>query len=236
MAKKDKPPKSEEEQSAEGVQYASMAEALLDYDQFVQAQAQSIWSYDELPFDLNLEDQLFVRSYVIDRNKAAAMRRLGHSGDGPLLRRRADHHLNKSEVQAAIEFLAGRMMEKLDITAEKVQRQIAAVAFFDPRDVMQFDQYGVRMLHSRFWTAEQVAAIKKIKMGQNGVELELYDRLRASEMLAKQLGVQPEDNDAAEQARIGAEQAIEKIFTIFTRTKEPRPAELPAPDDRPTVQ
>lgn len=223
MAKKDKPPKSDEVQSAEGVQYASMAEALLDYDQFVQAQAQNLWQYDDLPFDLNMEEQLFVRSYVIDRNEVSALRRLGHIGEQSTLRNRAKRYLAKAEVQAAVEHLGKKMMEMLDITAEKVQRQIAAVAFFDPRQVMEFDQYNVRMLHSRFWTSEQVAAVKKIKMGPNGVELELYDRLRASEMLAKQLGVQPEDNDAAEQARLGAEQAIEKIFTVFERMSDPDP-------------
>lgn len=227
MAKKDKAPPSPEEAAAEQVATASLTEALHDYDAFVQAQAATIWQYDELPFNLNLEEQIFVRSYVIDRNEVAAMRRIGHAiDDHTKLKARAKKHLAKAEVQGAVDFLAKRMMEKLDITAEKVQRQIASVAFFDPREVMTFDQYGIRLVHSRFWTAEQTAAIQSIKMGQNGIEIKLYDRLKANEMLAKQLQLQPGDNDPAEAAKAGAEAALEKIFSVFNRTvKDDEPAE-----------
>lgn len=229
MAKKDKAPLSEEAQAAEDVKTASLTEALHDYDTYVQAQAASIWQYDEIPVPLNLEEQLFVRSYIIDRNEVAAMRRLGHSiDDHTKLKARAKKYLAKVEVQEAIDFLAKRMMEKLDITAEKVNRQIASVAFFDPREVMSFDQYGVRLIHSRFWSAEQAAVIQSIKMGQNGIEIKLYDRLRATEMLAKQLKLQPEDNDPAEAAKAGAEAALEKIFSVFNRTvKDDEPEQEP---------
>lgn len=218
MAKKDKPELTPEQAAAAQLETASMAEALEDYDGYVQAQAADIWSYDELPFILSLEEQLFVRSFVIDRNHVAALRRLGHRGEDPkILMRRAKKYLEKVDVQNAVDFLAKRMMEKLDITAEKVQRQIAAVAFFDPREVMQFDKYGITLLHSRYWTAEQAAAIKTIKQGQNGIEIALYDRLKASEMLAKQLGVQPEESESAQTARLAADETMDRIANILGR-------------------
>lgn len=208
-----------------------MAEALLDYDGFVQAQAQEVWSFDELPYDLGLEDQLFVRSYVIDRNPVACMRRLGHRADDPKkLKARAQRHLSKVEVQEAIDFLAKRMMEKLDVTAEKVQRRIAAVAFFDPREVMSFDKYGVQLLHSRFWTAEQMQAIKKIKMGQNGIEIEMYDGMRAAELLGKQLGTIP-DSDTEEATKAGAEAVMAKIGQIVDRLLPDRAPAIPPPGE-----
>lgn len=235
MAKKDKP-QSEAEQAAEQVQVSSMAEALADYDGYVQAQAESLWQYDDLPFNLNMEEQLFVRSYIIDRNDTSALKRLGHMADRVTLKARAKRYLAKAEVQSAIEYLAKRLMEKLSITAERVQAQIAAVAFFDPREIMQFDGISMRLLPSRFWTAEQATAIKKIKMGQYGLEIEAYDRLKAAEMLAKQIGVQPEDNDAAEAARAGADEAVRKIFNIFDKmVPDDPPPELPALPDH-TVQ
>lgn len=200
------------------VEIEAVSKVLDDYDQSVQAQAQEIWQYDELPFQLTLEEQLFVRSFVIDRNHVAALRRLGHRTEDPkVLMRRAKKYLEKVEVQNALEFLAKRLMEKLDITAEKVQRQIAAIAFFDPRDVMQFDNGGVNILHSRYWTAEQAAAIKSIKQGQNGVEITFYDRLKAAEMLAKQLGVQPEEDSSAAVAKAVAEGVMDKILKTFDR-------------------
>lgn len=230
-AKKQKPEATPEQVAAATVEIASMSEALLDYDGFVQAQAQEVWSFDELPFDLGLEDQLFVRSYIIDRNPVACMRRLGHRAEDPKrLKARAQRHLAKVEVQEAIDYLAKRMMEKLDVTAEKVQRRIAAVAFFDPRQVMSFDKYGVQLLHSRFWTEEQMQAVKKIKMGQNGIEIEMYDGLRAAEMLGKQLGTLPDD-DSAEATKAGAEAVMAKIGQIVDRLIPDRaPAILPPED------
>lgn len=219
MAKKPETPKTPEEEAAEQVTLATMAEALQDYDAYIEANAANIWSYDEIPIDgLNLEDQLFVRSYIIDRNPVAAMRRLGHATDNmQVLKARAQKFLVKVEVQEAIDYLAKRMMEKLDITAERVQRAIAAVAFFDVRQVATFDRFGVNMLHSRLWTEEQAMAVKKVKMGQNGLEIEFYDRLKATEMLSKQLGVQPEENDAAETARLAADEAMTRIATVVGR-------------------
>lgn len=219
MAKKEDKPLSPEEEAAQKVKIAGLTEALHDYDVFVQAQAATIWQYDEIPVEgLNLEEQLFVRSYIIDRNPIAALRRLGHAHeDGRKLKARAQRFLAKVEVAEAIEYLGKRMMEKLDITAERIQRQMAAVAFFDPREIMTFDQHGVQMVHSRFWTAEQAACIKKVKMGANGIEIELYDRMRASEMLAKQIGLQPDESDAAQQARMAADEAMTRIGGVFSK-------------------
>lgn len=214
---KDKAPKSDEAQSAETVIVASMADALEDYEGFIQARASSIWSYSELPFDLNTEEQLFVRSYVIDRNEVAAMRRLGYTDDQKKLKARSKRHLLKLEVQEAIEYLAKQMMDRLEVTAEKVQRQMAAIAFFDPRQILEFDKYGVNLVHSRFWTEEQAAALQSVKMGQNGIEVKFYDRLRATEMLAKQVGLDNSESDAATQARLAADETMERIATIMAR-------------------
>jgi len=217
MAKKGEAAKSPEEQAASEVSAASYGDALKDYDQFVKDQASSIWAYDELDFLLDPEEHLFVRSYVIDRNDIAAMRRLGYTGESSTLKARAKKFRQNTEVQSAIDFLTKRMMEKLDITAERVQRQIAAVAFFDPREVMTFDRFGVTVLNSRFWNSDQATAVQSIKMGQYGLEIKMYDRLRAAEMLAKQLGVQKEDNNVEDAFRIAADQVMDKLGTVLGR-------------------
>jgi phage terminase small subunit len=188
-----------------------------DHDVYREMVAQDIWSRDRLDFDLTLEEQLFVRSYIIDRNPLAAVTRLGYLGTTSQLRAQAARMLAKSVVKEAIEFLAKQLMERLDVTAERVQRQIASVAFFDPREVMEFDNMGVKLLNSKFWREDQVAAIKSIKMGQNGIEMQMYDRLKANEMLAKQLGVQPEDNDLEDAFRIASVQAMDRIGTVLSR-------------------
>jgi len=182
-------------------------------------QAGEIWQYDDTGHDLSLEERLFVRSYVIDRNPVAALRRLNYDGDTGRIKRMADKYLAKSEVQDAIEHLAHRMMEHLEIDALRIQRRLAAVAFFDPREVLQFDHTGVRLINSKFWNEHQAAAIAGVEMGQNGIKLKFYDSLRATEMLAKQTGLQADDTDAAAAAaKAAATAAVQKIMDIFERT------------------
>lgn len=194
-----------------------------DVEQFRVARAQEIWSYDDTGFDLTVEEQLFVRSYIIDRQEIAALKRLNYPHDLPKLKSIARAFLANPEVQGAIAHLAKRMMEHLEITAEKVQRRIASVAFFDPRQVISFDEAGVAILNSRYWTEAQIANVQSVKMGKDGLELKFYDSLRASEMLAKQLQMQPEEDvaAAAAAAKAGAEAVFNKIMELFDKTVEP---------------
>ncbi len=241
MAKKPPKEPTSEQVAAETLNMASMAEALEDYEVYASAKAASIWKHTEIPVPLKLEEQLFVRSYCIDRNPIAAMRRLGHhDADHGKIRLMVKKYLAKPEVQEAIEYLASQMMQKLEVTAERVNRAMAAVAFFDPRSVMEFDQFHVSLIPSRFWTEEQAMAIQSIKMGPHGIDIKLYDRMRATEMLAKQLGQLPDDGNRAEEARIAADEAMARIGVIvdrlfpaevsFEQEVREKQAALPPPD------
>lgn len=179
--------------------------------------AETIWSFDDPGFDLTVEEQLFCRSYIIDRNPVAALNRLNYAGDNAKLKAIAKKFLSRVEVAECVETLAKRMMEKLDVTAERVQRKIAAAAFFDLREVMQFDSRSVNVIDSKFWTEEQAAAIQSVKVGKEGIEIKLYDRLRAAEMLSKQLGTLPEDDPLAA-ARAMGDEVVKKLFEVFDRT------------------
>lgn len=216
---KDKSKKPDDLPKDEG----TLSPTWTDVEEFRVARAAQIWSYSDTGHDLTIEEQLFVRSYIIDRQEIAALKRINYPHDLPTLKRIAKAFLANPEVQGAIEFLAKRMMEQLDITAERVQRRIAATAFFDPRQVVQFDEAGVAMLNSRYWTEEQAQNIQSVKMGQHGLELKFYDSLKAAEMLAKQLQLQPEEDTAAAAAaaKAGAEAVFDKIMDLFDKTVEP---------------
>jgi len=201
-------------------------DVLEDYEEHSVVTADSIWSFSDPGYNLSVEEQLFCRSYIIDRNPVAALRRLNYSGDAAKLKRTAAKFLLRIEVQECVENLAARMMQKLDVTAERVQRKIAAAAFFDPRDVLRFDGERLQVLDSKFWSEEQAAAIQSIKLGKEGVELKFYDRLRATEMLSKQLGTLPEE-DPLSAARAMGDQVVKKLFEVFDRTVPDAPKEVP---------
>lgn len=215
MAKKEKKLTPEEQAL---VNEAAEMEVLTP-EEYQVVRAGDIWGHDDTGFDLTFEEQLFVRSYMIDRNSIAALRRLGY-GDGTLqLKKKAEKYLANTSVMGAIEVLGKRMMEKLDITAEAIQKRLAAVAFFDIREVTQFDHHGVRLLHSRFWTKEQAMAIQSVKAGTTGIDIKFYDGLKATEMLAKQLGLQPDETPEAlaSAARAAGEAVVEKLWSYFDK-------------------
>lgn len=190
------------------------------------SRAFQIWSYSDTGHDLTVEEQLFCRSYIVDRNEVAAMRRLGYGDElsNASCRRRAQIMLNNPEVQGCIEVLAKRMMENLQIEAENVNRTMAAIAFGDPRDIMEWDANGVQLLHSKFWTREQALALKSVKMGKEGIQIEFADRQRALEFLGKQLGVSNDESEIARAAAEGAARgAMDKILEITERMRpEPK--------------
>jgi phage terminase small subunit len=198
-----------------------------------------IWTRDDTGHDLTMEEALFVRSYIIDRNPVAAMRRLNYAGEAQTLRYRADRYLSNVEVQGAIETLGKKMMADLEVTADRVNRQLAAMAFFDPRSVMQFDGVSLRVLDSSLWSDTQIASIRGIKMTKDaGVEIQFVDKLRALEVLGKQLNLlQDPDVLAAKQlAEAAAEGAMRKIAEVFDRMSDNKtPAALPSADT-PTIQ
>lgn len=191
------------------------------------ATMQDIWTTDDTGHDLTVEEALFVRSYIIDRNEIAALKRLGYGMANAQLKRMAARHLANPEVQGAIDCLAKRLMAKLEISAENVNRSLAAVAFFDPREIMHFDGHSLRVLDSRLWSDRHAAAIKGVKMTKDaGVEIQFADRLRAQEILAKQLGTLKDADEgmAKMAADAAAQSAIERMVQVVGRLAEGKPA------------
>lgn len=201
------------------------------------SRAYQIWSYSDTGHELTIEEQLFIRSYCIDRNGVAALRRIGYVDESvATLKRRAERILANPEVQGAFEALAKRVMDALEITAERVNEQIASIAFFDPGQVMEFDHNGVKMMHSKYWTPAQRANVTSIKMGKDGVEIKLADRQRALDFLGKQLNLVNDENEMAKAAAAAAASAAtDRILEVVGRMRDAR---LPPPEQgaTPSVQ
>jgi len=192
----------------------------LEPEEYHKAVATQIWSYDDTGHDLTVEEQLFCRSYIVDRNPVAALRRLNYAGTVPELKRIADRHLRNPEVQGCIEVLAKRIMDNLDITADRVNRRLAAIAFADRRRIMEFDHSGVRLIHSKYWTEEDAAALAGVEMGQNGIKVKFHDTMRALEILGKQVGIVDSEAEMARQAaEAGAAAALAKVFQTVERIR-----------------
>ena len=184
-----------------------------------------IWSRDDTGHDLTVEEALFCRSYIIDREPVATFRRLGYTGSPERLKALAKKHLANPEVQGCIGSLAGRLMKKFEVSAESITKNLASMAFFDARTIMRFDGHSLRVLDSSLWSDEAVAAISGVKMTKDaGVEIKFVDKLKATETLGRQLNLlqDPDENMKKAMADSAAEEAMLKISNVFDRLIEHR--------------
>lgn len=211
-----------------------------DSDQLVRYNAdvrQRIWTQNETGHELTLDEMLFVRSYVIDRNPVAALRRLDFAGPPHKLKAIAERYLQNPEVSGAVTVLVKRVLDKLDVTAEKVIGHLAAMAFFDPRTITTFDGQTMQVLDSRLWPDEAIAAVQSIKMTKDaGVEIKFADKLAATKTLGQQLNLLQDPDEAQKKAAAdaAAEAALDKMAAVFERVAsnkvpDKETSELPAP-------
>ena len=87
---------------------------------------------------LNQRQAAFVREYLVDLNATAAAIRAGYSEK--TARAIGCENLTKPDIQAAIQQEMAKRAQRTEITADKVLKEFAKLAFFDPRNL--FDDKG----------------------------------------------------------------------------------------------
>lgn len=87
--------------------------------------------------DLNEKQQIFAREYLVDRNATRAAIAAGYK---PKTATQAGSRLLRNvKVQAFISSCAEKIFNNLDVSAEKVLRGLAELAFYDPRKMFRAD-------------------------------------------------------------------------------------------------
>lgn len=136
----------------------------------------------------------FVEEYLVDLNATQAAIRSGYS------RRTAEkigsENLHKPEVSAAIEQGKKALSEKTGITQDRVLKELARVAFADPRRVMRWSESGVSPIPSEDLSDDDAAIVSSVtetKTKDGGsMKIQTNDKIRALELLGKHLGIFPE--------------------------------------------
>ena len=141
--------------------------------------------------ELNEKQKRFVDEYLVDLDATKAAIRAGYA---PKTAAQAGYKLvHKSLVSAAIARAQEERSRRTGITADRVLRELARIAFADPGKVINFETAEVLP----DLTADDRAVIAGIKIktvaGDNGTmterEVKFYDKLKALDMLAKHLGL-----------------------------------------------
>lgn len=140
---------------------------------------------------LNAKQQRFVEEYLLDLNAAAAARRAGYS------ERTADRigyeNLRKPEIQTAIQAAMQERSQETGITAARVLKELARIAFIDSRALFTWGPDGVTLKPSSELSEDAAAAVAEVSQtittGGGSIKLKLHSKLPAIEMLGRHLAM-----------------------------------------------
>lgn len=149
--------------------------------------------------------------WIVDFNAQKAGERAGMTGDN--IRISAWQMLQDSDIQDYIEELRSKQAQRTSVTADKVQTEIARLAFSDLRDY--YDENGFLKLPKDL-SDDAAAALAGIEVDEiygfnNGErekigetkKIKLYDKLAALDKLARRLGMFEKDNSQSNKILIG---------------------------------
>ena len=137
----------------------------------------------------------FVAEYLIDLNATQAAIRAGYS------QRTANEQgcrlLAKSNVGEAVAKGAARTLRKLEVTQERVLREVAALAFSSVKELVDADD---KLLPISQWSREAAAAVSSVEIAkrhlvagdgvrEDVVKIRLWDKTRSLGDLMKHLGL-----------------------------------------------
>ena len=110
--------------------------------------------------------------------------------------------LKNVKVKAYLEERIRERQKRTEITQDRVLREIAAIAFADIGDIVSVSGGAVCLANTNELPEEKRKMISGIKEGREGVEVKMYDRLRALELLGRHLGMFDERRDREAQEPI----------------------------------
>lgn len=144
------------------------------------------------------KQQRFVEEYMVDLNATQAAIRAGYSQS--TAHSIGAENLIKPEIQEAIQKRKQELSDQTGITAERVLKEYAKIAFSDIRELYTPDNnlYDIRQLDDE--TAGAVMSVEVDVMSVQGMpvgetkKVKLYNKLTALEALGKHIGLFEKDN------------------------------------------
>lgn len=170
-----------------------------------------------MPALANPQHELFARALAAGGTLGDAAIAAGYK---PTSAPNTGHRLmQREDVAARVAELQQDVCEKYDVTADRVIKEIARIAFGDPRRVMSWagtrverDQKSagdgalalkpghLTLTDSDDLTDDDVAMVAEVKVTKEGMSLKLHDKLAALEKLARFTGVYDREAEKASDA------------------------------------
>ena len=172
------------------------------------------------PKKLSDRERQFVNEYLVDFCANRAARRAGltaQKSKGYQIKRR-------KAVAAAIEKAIAERSKRTQITADRVLREYARIAFADVRAFTRPGEQGRTDLKAVAGLSDdEAAAVSEIAPASRGkgVKLKLHDKKQALDALARHLGLFTKGPEEAESPSAAAERIRELIRARHARLIEP---------------
>lgn len=107
--------------------------------------------------------------------------------------------MKNDEIKNRIAQLQKKQIERTEITADMVIKELAAVAFADRTAIARVGKKGRITFYPTEKLPEDVKkSITQIKRGKFGIEVATADKVRALELLGKHLGIFDKRDDNAD--------------------------------------
>lgn len=171
----------------------------------------------------------FVEEYLVDRNAAAAARRVG---DEPKFAcQRGWRMLHNPKVRVAIAAAAREREERTGISRDRVLRELARIAFASAGEYLDWGPDGVALKNKSVLTPDQQAAVAEITQRRtktsDTVRFKLYDKLAALKELSRLLGYAGETLDAAdaEVGELSDTERVQRVLALFERAAREQESE-----------
>lgn len=139
--------------------------------------------------ELNEKQLAFCHEYIVDFNGTQSAIRAGYSEKtaGAI----ASRLLKDVKIQTRIRENIKERAERTEITADRVIREFAKIAFSNIKDVARWNASG-SFVTLKAMEEVDGALIAEIGNTENGVKIKLHDKMKALEALAKHTGVYEE--------------------------------------------
>ncbi|MDE7233568.1 MAG: terminase small subunit [Ruminiclostridium sp.] len=149
---------------------------------------------------LTEKQKRFCEEYLIDLNATQAAIRSGYSAESAS--EIGSENLRKPNIRARIDTEIAERSKRTGVTADRVVRELAKLAFVNATDVIDTQRVEVLEKASRDDTA-CISAVR-IKIGENFTEREirLCDKTKALELLGKHLGMFSDNVKLSAEARV----------------------------------
>lgn len=159
----------------------------------------------------------FADEYLIDLNATRAYKTAYPSvSKDETARANGSRLLTNANVKTYIDKRQKDIQNKTNITQERVIQELASIAFLDTTELVQVKGRRAILTNTEDLTEGQRKAVASIKKGKFGIELAVYDKLKALELIGRHLGMFKDKLEVSGSVDAG----LEKLNSILNQVKK----------------